>query len=91
MFTSAVTSDTHAYTRAHTYTHTHTHTQVHVAECFCVSDNARDAVLLHVSASSERQEEGNETGSIKKRTKRQILKINYVYGSIFIGRDPSAS
>jgi hypothetical protein len=33
-----------------------------------VSDNARDAVLLHVSASSERQERGNETGAMKKTT-----------------------
>jgi len=30
------------------------------------ADNARDAVLLHVFASSERQECGNKTG-IKKR------------------------
>jgi hypothetical protein len=37
-----------------------------------VADNARDAVLLHVSASSERQERGNETGLMKKKTE-QIL------------------
>jgi hypothetical protein len=34
----------------------------------CVADNAGDAVLLHVSASSERQECGNETGAMKKET-----------------------
>ena len=33
-----------------------------------VTDNARDAVFLHVPTSSERQERGNETGLIKKRT-----------------------
>jgi len=27
--------------------------------CLSVTDNARDAVILHVSASSERQERGN--------------------------------
>jgi hypothetical protein len=32
-----------------------------------VTDNARDDVLLHVSASTERQERGNKTGLIKKR------------------------
>jgi len=64
---------------------------VRVAECFSVAGNARDAVLLQVPPSSEKQERGNETGSMRKRTKRQILKINYVYGSNFIGRDPSAS
>ena len=38
-----------------------------------VADIARDAVLLHVSASSERQEQGNETGAVKKTTERHIL------------------
>ena len=38
-----------------------------------VADNARDAVLLHVSASSEGQEWGNKTGSMTKRAKHQIL------------------
>jgi hypothetical protein len=38
-----------------------------------VADNARDDVLLHVSASSKRQECGNETGLKKKRTQHQIL------------------
>jgi hypothetical protein len=32
---------------------------------FVCSDNARDAVLLHVSASSERQERGSEAGEMK--------------------------
>jgi hypothetical protein len=39
-----------------------------------VTDSARDAVLLHVSASSEGQECGDETEKLKERTKRQILK-----------------
>ena len=54
IFTSATTSDTH--------------TQVHGSGCSFVADSARDGVLLHVSASSERQEWGNETGLTKKRT-----------------------
>jgi hypothetical protein len=33
-----------------------------------VADNARDVVLLHVSASSERQEQRNKTGVMKKTT-----------------------
>jgi hypothetical protein len=33
-----------------------------------VADNARDAVLLHVSDSSERQEQRNETGAMTKTT-----------------------
>ena len=33
-----------------------------------VADNARDAVLLYVSASSERQEWGNETDAMTKKT-----------------------
>ena len=36
-----------------------------------VTDNARDAVLLHVSSSSERQELRNETVAMTKRTERQ--------------------
>jgi hypothetical protein len=32
-----------------------------------VIDNARDAVLLHVSASNERQERRNETGLRKRK------------------------
>jgi hypothetical protein len=38
-----------------------------------VADNARDAVLIHVSASSERQERRNETGAMTKTTKCHIL------------------
>jgi hypothetical protein len=34
-----------------------------------VADNAGDAVLLHVSASNERQESRNETGLKKKEKK----------------------
>jgi len=33
-----------------------------------VADNARDAVLLHVSAASERQEQRNKTGAMTKTT-----------------------
>jgi hypothetical protein len=33
-----------------------------------VADNARNAFLLHVSASSERQEWRNEKGAMKKTT-----------------------
>jgi hypothetical protein len=38
-----------------------------------VADNARDAVLLHVSASNERQECRNKSGAMTKRAKHQIL------------------
>jgi hypothetical protein len=38
-----------------------------------VADYARDDVLLHVSASNERQECGNKTGAITKRREHQIL------------------
>ena len=38
-----------------------------------VADNARDAVLLHVSASSERQEQRNKTGAMTKTTERHVL------------------
>jgi hypothetical protein len=37
------------------------------------ADNARDAVLLHVSASSERQEWGNKTGAMMKKKKQHTL------------------
>jgi len=33
-----------------------------------VADNARDAVFLHVSASSERQEQTNDAGAMTKTT-----------------------
>jgi len=48
-----------------------------------VADNAGDAVLLHVSASNERQECGEKTG-LKKRTKREILKHHNVCVSFCI-------
>jgi len=48
-----------------------------------VTDNAGDAVLLHVSASSERQKCGNKSG-LKKITKHDILKHHDVYVSFFV-------
>jgi hypothetical protein len=42
-----------------------------------VADNATDAVLLHVSASSERQEWRNKTTAMTKTTKRHVLKHSY--------------
>ena len=44
-----------------------------LTQYLCVPDNARDAVLLHVSASSERQEQRNKSGAMKKTTERHIL------------------
>ena len=38
-----------------------------------VADNARDAVLLHVSTSSEKQEQRNKTGAMMKTTERHVL------------------
>ena len=38
-----------------------------------VADNARDAVFLNVSASSERQERRNETGAMTKTTECHML------------------
>jgi hypothetical protein len=38
-----------------------------LTKCLSVADNARDAVLLHVSASGERQGSGNKTRLMKKR------------------------
>jgi len=46
-----------------------------------VTDNAGNAVFLHVSASSERQECGNKS-ELKKGTKRDILKHHDVYVSV---------
>jgi len=43
-----------------------------------VADNAGDAVLLHVSAASERQEFGNKTG-LKERTKHQFIKHSDIH------------
>jgi hypothetical protein len=48
-----------------------------------IADNARDAVLLHVFASGERQECKNKTG-LKKNTKFEILKHHDVYVSFCI-------
>jgi hypothetical protein len=48
-----------------------------------LTDNARDAVLLHVSASSKEQERGDKTGITKKIMERQIIKLSDVYGSAF--------
>jgi hypothetical protein len=45
-----------------------------------VADNARDAVLLHVSASSEKQECENETGELTKTTECQIITHSGVCG-----------
>jgi len=39
---------------------------VHFAEWLCATDSARDAVDLHVSASNEGQECGDEIGLMKK-------------------------
>jgi hypothetical protein len=39
-----------------------------------VADNARDAVLVHVSSSSERQERRNEIGAMTKTTEGNYLK-----------------
>ena len=44
-----------------------------LTQYFSVADNETDAVLLHVSASSERQEWGNEAGAITKTTERYIV------------------
>jgi hypothetical protein len=38
-----------------------------------VADNAREALFLHISASSERQEWGNKTGVIIKTKKQRTL------------------
>jgi len=41
------------------------------------ADNARDAVLLHVSAASERKEWGNNIRLMKKKIKQGILKLSH--------------
>jgi hypothetical protein len=46
-----------------------------------VADNARFVVLLHVSASSERQERRNETGAMTQTTERHIITHSDVCGS----------
>jgi len=45
-----------------------------------VADNARDAVLIHVSASSERQEFRDKAGAMTKTTERHILTHSDVCG-----------
>jgi hypothetical protein len=40
---------------------------------FSVIDNAADYVLLHVSASSERQEGWSKTGGMTKKTEQHTL------------------
>jgi hypothetical protein len=40
-----------------------------------VADNEGDAVLLHVSASNERQECENKLGLKKQRAKHQVIKF----------------
>ena len=44
-----------------------------------VADNARDPVLLHVSASSERQECRNETGAMTKTAECHSLATSVVF------------
>jgi hypothetical protein len=48
-----------------------------------VADNARHAVLLHVPASSERQEPRNERGAMMKKAERHILKHRDACGPAF--------
>jgi hypothetical protein len=45
-----------------------------------VADNARDAVLLHVSASNEGQERRNKTGAMTKTTERHNLTHSNICG-----------
>jgi hypothetical protein len=47
-----------------------------------VADNARDAILLHVSASSERQECDNKRRPVKKRKNHQVLKLSHDSGYV---------
>jgi hypothetical protein len=60
---------------------THIHTSL--TQYSSVADNAGNTILLHVFASSERQECGNQT-ELKKRTKHEILKHHDVYVSFFL-------
>jgi hypothetical protein len=43
-----------------------------IKQYFSVTDNARDALFLHVSPSNERQERRNETGAMTKTSERNI-------------------
>jgi hypothetical protein len=56
---------------------THTNIYTSITQYLTVADNARDAVFLHVSASSERQECGIKIGLIKKKTKQVALKLSH--------------
>jgi hypothetical protein len=49
-----------------------------------VADNARDAVLLHVSASSERQEYRNEIIEMMKKKEQHTLTHSDACGSTFL-------
>jgi hypothetical protein len=44
-----------------------------LSQYLSVADNERDALFFHVSTSSERQELGNETSAIKKKTEKNKL------------------
>jgi hypothetical protein len=48
------------------------------------ADNARDAVLLHVSASSERQEYRNGTSDMIKKEEQNTLKHSDACVSTFL-------
>jgi len=45
-----------------------------------VADNARDTVLLHVSAASEKQERSHKRRAMMKTEKHHILTHNHGYG-----------
>jgi hypothetical protein len=45
---------------------------ISLTQYLSVADNARDAVLLHVSPSSERQEQYNQSGAMKNRKEQHI-------------------
>jgi len=47
-----------------------------------VADNARNAVLLHVSAASERQKSGNKRDPVTSKTKGFILKFSHDNGYV---------
>jgi hypothetical protein len=48
-------------------------TYPYLTRCWSFADNAGDAVLLHVPASSERQEYGNNIALSKKKIKQATL------------------
>jgi hypothetical protein len=55
-----------------------------LTQCLSVADNARDALLLHVSASSEKQETRNETGAMMKTTVQYTLTHSEACDSTFL-------